>query len=96
MVPISVNYTLYPVLLFCIGLQPAFHEDMIVMTSLHPSLIPWELVTILLMAKIIWVQAEKRSDLSSQKERGAYYFRTRLKPGIGIKSLWSGRIWTQP
>lgn len=31
--PISVNYTLYPVLLFCIGLQPTFHEDMIVMTS---------------------------------------------------------------
>lgn len=68
MVPISVNYTLYPVFLFCIGLQPAFHEDMIGMTSLHPSLIPWELVTILLMAKIIWVQAEKRNDLSSQKE----------------------------
>lgn len=55
------------VIMFCIGLKPTFHEDVIVMTSLHPSLKPWELVTILLMAKIICVQAEKRNALSSQK-----------------------------
>lgn len=49
------------------------------MISLHPSLIPWELVTILLMAKIIWVQAEMRNDLSSQKRIGFLVLQDKIK-----------------